>query len=45
MLIFTKSTNAVEAAFYLQQTIENNWSRDTLALQIKLSLYAAQANQ
>lgn len=39
ILIFTKSKNIQEAQFYIQQTIENNWSRDTLALQIKTDLY------
>jgi len=40
ILIFTKSKDLKEAEFYIQQTIENNWSRDTLALQIKTNLYA-----
>ncbi len=40
ILIFTKSKNIEEAYFYIQQTIENSWSRDTLALQIKTNLYA-----
>lgn len=42
ILIFTKSSNIDEARFYLQQTIENNWSRDVLALQIKAKLYQRQ---
>ncbi|MFD2034706.1 YhcG family protein [Belliella marina] len=37
--IFTKSKNIEEALFYIQQTIENNWSRDILDLQIKSNLY------
>ena len=40
--IFTKSENVVQAQFYIQQTIENAWSRDTLALQIKSQLFARQ---
>lgn len=39
ILIFTKSKNLNEALFYLSQTLENNWGRETLALQIKLELY------
>lgn len=42
ILIFTKSKDLDEANFYLQQTMENNWSRDTLALQIKSNLYMRQ---
>jgi predicted nuclease of restriction endonuclease-like (RecB) superfamily len=34
IMIFTKSNSENEAQFYIQQTIENNWSRDILALQI-----------
>ena len=40
--IFSKSKSVKEALFYVQKTIENNWSRDTLALQIKSDLYARQ---
>ena len=40
ILIFTKSTDLQEARFYLQQTLENGWSRDVLALQLKSNLYA-----
>lgn len=40
ILIFTKSKDQEEAIFYIQQTIENSWSRETLALQIKTNLYA-----
>jgi predicted nuclease of restriction endonuclease-like (RecB) superfamily len=42
ILIFTKSKDVKEALFYVQKTKENNWSRDTLALQIKTDLYARQ---
>lgn len=42
ILIFTKSKNREEANFYIQQTIENNWSRDILDLQIKSNLYERQ---
>jgi len=39
ILIFTKSKELKEAQFYIQQTLENKWSRDTLALQLKSDLY------
>ncbi len=39
ILIFTKSKEIEEAFFYLNQTKENNWGRETLALQIKSDLY------
>ena len=39
ILIFTKSKDMQEAYFYIQQTLENNWGRETLALQIKTDLY------
>jgi len=39
ILIFSKSKNTKEANFYIQKTIENNWSRDTLAIQLKTDLY------
>jgi len=42
ILIFTKVKELKEALFYIQKTKENNWSRDTLALQIKSGLYARQ---
>lgn len=42
--IFTKAKNLEEAEFYIQQTIENGWSRDVLALQLKSSLYSRQGN-
>ncbi|MGL2994454.1 PDDEXK nuclease domain-containing protein [Flavobacterium sp. TSSA_36] len=42
ILIFTKSKDTNEAVFYIQQTIENNWSRDILDLQIKTKLYERQ---
>jgi len=40
--IFTKSKYINEAIFYITQTIENNWGRETLALQIKSELYERQ---
>jgi len=40
--IFTKSSFIEEAIFYITQTIENNWGRETLALQIKSELYKRQ---
>ena len=39
ILIFSKSTTIYEAKFYIEQTIQNNWSRDVLANQIKSNLY------
>lgn len=39
VLIFTKSKTISEALFYQQQTLQNNWSRDALALQIKSDLF------
>lgn len=42
ILIFRKSSNIKEATFYLQQTLENNWSRDVLSWQIKSKLYERQ---
>lgn len=38
--IFTKTKSLEEAHFYIQQTIENGWSRDVLALQLKSDLYS-----
>ena len=40
--IFTKAKEISEAHFYIHQTIENGWSRDVLALQIKSKLYDRQ---
>lgn len=40
--IFTKAKTLDEARFYIHQTIENGWSRDILALQIKSHLYERQ---
>ncbi|MDP8032888.1 PDDEXK nuclease domain-containing protein [Pasteurella atlantica] len=37
-----KVKNTREAIFYIQQTIENSWSREVLALQIKSDLYSRQ---
>lgn len=38
-LIINKIKNVNEAQFYIQKTIENNWSRNVLGLQIKSSLF------
>ncbi len=38
--IFSKCSNLVEAGFYIKQIIEQGWSRDVLALQLKSSLHA-----
>jgi predicted nuclease of restriction endonuclease-like (RecB) superfamily len=40
ILIITKSSNVAEARFYIEQTQEQGWSRDVLALQLKSNLYA-----
>ena len=37
--IFTKCKSLAEADFYISQTLENGWSRDVLALQLKSGLY------
>lgn len=42
ILIFSKSNDINEAQFYIQQTIENGWSRDVLAFQIKSQLFKRQ---
>lgn len=39
VLIFNRSKTISEAIFYQQQTLQNNWSRDILALQIKTKLF------
>ena len=39
ILIMSKSNNIDEAIFYLNETLENNWSRDVLDMQIKNNLY------
>lgn len=38
-IIITKIKDQKESLFYIQKVRENNWSRDTLALQIKSDLY------
>ena len=38
-VIITKIKDIKEALFYIAKTKENNWSRDTLSLQIKSGLY------
>ena len=40
LLILNKVKDAEAACFYLQQTIENNWSRAVLTLHIEQSLFA-----
>lgn len=42
MLVLDKTKTVDEALFYLQQTIENNWSRAILTLQIEQDLYSRQ---
>ena len=38
--IFTKCRSVAEAHFYIQQTLEQGWSRDVLAMQLKSNLHA-----
>ena len=38
--IFTKCQSVEEARFYIAQTLDQGWSRDVLALQLKSNLYA-----
>ncbi len=40
ILIFTKCSSVAEAGFYITQTLEQGWSRDVLALQLKSNLHA-----
>jgi predicted nuclease of restriction endonuclease-like (RecB) superfamily len=40
--IITKCSEIEEAVFYVQQTINNNWSRSVLTLQIESKLYQRQ---
>lgn len=42
VLLLDKAKSMEEALFYLQQTIENNWSRAILTLQIEQNLYSRQ---
>jgi predicted nuclease of restriction endonuclease-like (RecB) superfamily len=42
ILIFSKANDVNEAHFYIQETIENGWSREVLALQIKTNTYNRQ---
>lgn len=42
VLILKKIKNFEEAIFYVQQTIENNWSRAVLEYQIEINLYQRQ---
>jgi len=39
VLIITKSKKIKEAVFYINKTVENNWSRTMLAHQIELNFY------
>jgi predicted nuclease of restriction endonuclease-like (RecB) superfamily len=39
ILIFTKSSSLEEAQFYVNQTIQNGWSRNVLTLQLKTNLF------
>lgn len=40
ILIFTKCDSVAKARFYIEQTLEQGWSRDVLALQLKSNLFA-----
>lgn len=42
VVILKKIKNENEAIFYIQQTIENNWSRSVLEMQIESNLYGRQ---
>ena len=42
VLILSKVKNPGQALFYIQQTIEYNWSRSVLAMQIEQNLFARQ---
>jgi len=44
ILIISKSQNINEAIFYLNETLENNWSRDILDLQIENDLFKRKGN-
>jgi predicted nuclease of restriction endonuclease-like (RecB) superfamily len=37
--IFTKCASVAEARFYIEQTLDQGWSRDVLAMQLKSDLY------
>ena len=39
ILIFTKCSSVEEARFYMAQTLQEGWSRDVLALQLKSKLH------
>lgn len=45
ILIFTKTKDIKEALFYIQQTIEKNWSRDLLLNAIKMDSYSRAESQ
>lgn len=40
ILIIAKCASVAEARFYIEQTLEQGWSRDVLALQLKSNLFA-----
>ena len=40
--IFSKSKNIDEAVFYVKETLENNWSRDVLDMQMESRLFTRQ---
>lgn len=42
--IFTRSKSVLEALFYIEQTIRNNWSRPELSAEIDDNLYAKQGS-
>tara|TARA_B100001564_G_scaffold285327_1_gene248214 strand:- start:3155 stop:4222 length:1068 start_codon:yes stop_codon:yes gene_type:complete len=44
LLIIEKIKDTDQAIWYIQQTIENGWSRNVLSLQIKSKLYERQAS-
>lgn len=42
ILIFSKSKTIEKSVFYLSETVENNWSRSVLDMQIGTDLYSRQ---
>jgi len=42
VLIFSKSKNMVEAEFYLKSTLEHNWARSVLTIQMETNLHQRQ---
>jgi predicted nuclease of restriction endonuclease-like (RecB) superfamily len=45
VLIFQKISDVQKATWYVQKTLENNWSRNVLGIQIENRLYERQAEK